>query len=46
LSFGSPPGTDPWHSIENAGELAAAIHDAALLKYPESEYAKLYARPN
>jgi hypothetical protein len=41
-----PPGPDPWHNVEHADELASAIHEAALGKYPDSEYAKLYARPN
>jgi hypothetical protein len=36
----------PWHSCEKVSELAEAIHLAALERYPESTYAKLYARPN
>jgi hypothetical protein len=36
----------PWHSCERASGLAEAIHRAALETYPESSYAKLYARPN
>jgi hypothetical protein len=41
-----PPGPDPWHNVSSADQLAAAIHDAAVEKYPNSGYAKLYARPN
>ena len=36
----------PWHTSQNAAELAEAIHKAALEKYPESTYAKIYGRPN
>jgi hypothetical protein len=36
----------PWHNCRSARELAAAIHDAALDKYPQSDYAKTYGRPN
>jgi hypothetical protein len=36
-----PDRADPWHGVERADQLAAAIHDAALGKYPDSEYAKL-----
>ena len=36
----------PWHNCRNASELASAIHDAAIRGYPESDYAKTYARPN
>jgi len=36
----------PWESCRTAGELAEAIHKAAIYKFPTSEYAKLYARPN
>jgi len=36
----------PWHNCRNASELAAAIHKAALDKYPQSDYAKAYGRPN
>src|SRR6476660_6646861 len=39
-----PDRPDPWHSVERADQLAEAIHDAALGKYPESDYAKLYGR--
>jgi hypothetical protein len=35
-----------WHGVERADQLANAIHDAALGKYPESDYAKLYGRVN
>jgi hypothetical protein len=35
-----------WHSVEKADQLAAAIHDGALGKYPESDYAKLYGTPS
>jgi|ERR1700729_1751043 hypothetical protein len=38
--------TTPWHNCRNASELAEALHKAALEKYPESEYARTYARPN
>jgi hypothetical protein len=36
----------PWHSCERSSELAEAIQRGALEKYPESAYARLYARPN
>ena len=36
----------PWHSCERASDLAESIHRAALDRYPESTYARLYARPN
>ena len=36
----------PWHSGERASELADAIHQGVLAKYPQSTYAKLYGRPN
>ena len=36
----------PWHSCERDRGLAEAIHKAALEKYPQSSYAKLYAKPN
>jgi hypothetical protein len=36
----------PWFSRQTAAELADAIHNAAVAKYPESEYARLYGRPN
>ena len=36
----------PWHNCRSASELAAAIHEAALEKYPRSGYAKTYGRPN
>jgi hypothetical protein len=38
--------TSPWHACLNASELAEAIHKAALEKYPESTYAKMYGRLN
>jgi hypothetical protein len=41
-----PDGPNPWHGVARADELASAIHNAALSKYPESDYAKLYGRPN
>jgi hypothetical protein len=41
-----PERPDPWHNVTSADKLAAAIHDAVLGKYPDSEYAKLYARAN
>ena len=37
-----PDRLDPWHNVARAEDLAAAIHDAALGKYPDSTYAKLY----
>ena len=36
----------PWNNRRTAAELAEAIHQAAVEKFPGSEYAKLYARPN
>lgn len=36
----------PWHNRRTAAELADAIHKAALEKYPESDYARTYGRPN
>lgn len=36
----------PWHNCRTAAELAEAIHKTALEKYPESDYAKTYGRPN
>jgi hypothetical protein len=41
-----PGGPNPWHSVVRADELASAVHNAALSKYPESDYAKLYGRLN
>jgi hypothetical protein len=41
-----PKWPNPWHSVERADQLAQAIHDAALEKYPDSSYAKLYGRLN
>ena len=41
-----PDRPDPWHSVPRADQLADAIHDAALGKYPESDYAKLYGSVN
>ena len=41
-----PIGPDPWHEVKTAGELAEAIHEAAIEKYPESEYAKMWGRVN
>jgi hypothetical protein len=35
-----------WRSCHNANQLAQAIHNAALEKYPESTYAKMYGRLN
>jgi hypothetical protein len=35
-----PDRADPWHNVASAYKLAAAIHDAALGKYPNSTYAK------
>jgi hypothetical protein len=32
--------------VDHADQLAAVIHDAALGKYPESTYAKLYGQPS
>ena len=34
----------PWHSCKTAGELAEAIHKAAIDKYPA--YAQTWGRPN
>ena len=31
-----PDRADPWHGVERADQLAKAIHDAALGKYPET----------
>ena len=39
-------GPDPWHGVNDVSELAQAFHDAAVAKYPESTYAKLYGRVN
>jgi hypothetical protein len=36
----------PWANCRTASELAEAIHNAAIEKFPTSEYAKLYARLN
>jgi hypothetical protein len=36
----------PWHNSRTAGELAEAIHREAILKYPQSDYAKSYGRPS
>jgi hypothetical protein len=36
----------PWFHCATAAELSDAIHKAAVVKYPESEYARLYGRPN
>lgn len=36
----------PWHNCRSARELAAAIHEAALYKYPQLDYAKTYRCPN
>jgi hypothetical protein len=41
-----PDRPDPWHSVARAEDLAAAIHDATLGKYPDSTYAKLYGMPS
>jgi hypothetical protein len=43
---GRPDMPDPWHSVTRAEDLAAAIHDAALVKYPDSTYAKVYGTPS
>ena len=43
---GRPDRPDPWHGVARAEELAAAIHDAALGKYPDSTYAKVYGTPS
>jgi hypothetical protein len=32
----------PWESVDRAEELADAMHSLALLRYPESGYAKLF----
>lgn len=39
-----PNRPDPWHSVNAASKLADAIHDAALGKYPESDYTKKYGQ--
>jgi hypothetical protein len=36
----------PWGNCRSAAELAEAIHNAAVEKFPASQYAKLFARPN
>lgn len=36
----------PWHNCRTAAELAGAIHAAAVLRFPDSQYTKLYGRPN
>ena len=41
-----PDSPDPWHNVERADQLASATHDAALGKYRESDYAKLYGQPS
>jgi hypothetical protein len=41
-----PGGPNSWHGVGRADELASAVHNAALSKYPESDYAKLYGRLN
>jgi hypothetical protein len=41
-----PDKADPWHNVDRPDQLASAIHDAALGKYPESDYAKLYGQPS
>ena len=41
-----PPGPDPWHNVQRADQLASAIHDAVLGKYPGSDYAKLCGKPS
>ena len=33
---------DDWQNVKSFGELADAIHKAALKTYPESDYAKRY----
>jgi hypothetical protein len=32
--------------VDRADQLAAAIHDAALGKYPDTTYAKLHGQPS
>lgn len=39
---GETPGESPWVNVATAGELAEAIHQAALLKYPQSTYARSF----
>jgi hypothetical protein len=39
-----PCGPNPWHGVVRADELAKAVHNAALSRYPESDYAKLCGR--
>jgi hypothetical protein len=36
----------PWFNCRTAAELAEVIHKAAVAEYPESEYTRLYGRPN
>jgi hypothetical protein len=36
----------PWFNCAKAEDLAEAIHRAAIEKYPESQYAKVYGRLN
>ena len=43
---GRPDRPDPWHNVTHAEDLAAALHDAALGKYPNSTYAKVYGTPS
>lgn len=35
-----------WRNCRSARELPAAIHEAALEKYPQSDYAETYGRRN
>src|SRR4029450_14038507 len=41
-----PDRADPWHSVRCANQLAEAIHNAVLGKYPDSDYARFYGRLN
>ena len=37
---------DPWHIVLTADQLAPAIHAAAMVRYPDSDYSKLYGKVN
>ena len=39
-------GSNPWHNVACAEDLAAAIHHTALGKYPDFTHARLYATPS
>lgn len=41
-----PDRPNPWHGVAKAEQLASATHDAALGKYPDSKYARLYGKPS